>query len=302
MQANGPFRNRAVTRVAGVLLAIIGLVMAGPPAAAAPSLSSSIAARSMRPGELAVLAIGSDVPLADVHVEVFERRITAYALDATHWRALIGIDLDQAPGNYVAVVDAATDTGILHVSQALSVQPRTFRTRTLRVAPDFVNPSPSLLARIEQEQAFTRGVYAVSADVRLWSAPFIRPVPQAANSRFGTRSVFNGEPRSPHGGTDFLSPAGTPIKAPNAGRVVAARNLFFTGNTVIVDHGLGLFSLFAHLSRLDVREGEQVIPGQIIGLVGATGRVTGPHLHWALSVSGARVDPLSLLALLGAMK
>ena len=95
------------------------------------------------------------------------------------------------------------------------------------------------------------------------------------------------------------APTGTPVKAPNAGRIVAARALFYTGNTVIVDHGLGVFSTLAHLSRIDVHEGDLVAPGELLGLVGATGRVTGPHLHWALSVSGARVDPLSLLELLG---
>jgi murein DD-endopeptidase MepM/ murein hydrolase activator NlpD len=128
---------------------------------------------------------------------------------------------------------------------------------------------------------------------------FRRPVPHQANSRFGTRSVFNGEPRSAHAGTDFLSPAGTPVHAPNAGRIVAARELFFAGRTVMIDHGAGLFSQLAHLSRIDVREGEMVRPGQVVGLVGATGRVTGAHLHWAVRVSGARVDALSVLALLG---
>jgi len=124
-------------------------------------------------------------------------------------------------------------------------------------------------------------------------------VPGEANSGFGTRSIFNGEPRSAHSGADFLSGTGTPVKAPNAGRIVAARDLYFTGNTVIIDHGMGLFSMLAHLSRLDVREDEVVTAGQVVGAVGATGRVTGPHLHWALRAGGARVDPVSLLALLG---
>jgi murein DD-endopeptidase MepM/ murein hydrolase activator NlpD len=124
-------------------------------------------------------------------------------------------------------------------------------------------------------------------------------VPQPANSRFGTRSIFNGKPRNAHGGADFLSPAGTPIHAPNAGRVVIARDLYFSGNTVVIDHGLGLFSMLAHLSAIDVREGQMVGADQILGRVGATGRVTGPHLHWAVRANGARVDPLSLLALLG---
>jgi murein DD-endopeptidase MepM/ murein hydrolase activator NlpD len=124
-------------------------------------------------------------------------------------------------------------------------------------------------------------------------------VPQAANSAFGTRSVFNGQPRSPHGGADFLSPAGTPVHAPAGGRVLLARDLYYTGNSVVIDHGAGLVSLFAHLSRIDVSDGAAVQTGQVIGLVGATGRVTGPHLHWSVRAGGARVDPLSLLAILG---
>jgi murein DD-endopeptidase MepM/ murein hydrolase activator NlpD len=131
----------------------------------------------------------------------------------------------------------------------------------------------------------------------LWTR-FIRPVPQRANSAFGTRSVFNGEPRNAHSGADFLSPAGTPVKSAASGRVMLAKNLYYSGNTVIVDHGLGVFSMFAHLSRIDVKPGTDVTEGQVVGLVGATGRVTGPHLHWTARVSGARVDPLALLAVL----
>ena len=127
----------------------------------------------------------------------------------------------------------------------------------------------------------------------------MRPVPGKAVSRFGSRSVFNGQPRAPHGGADFISSEGTPVLAPGAGRVLLAHDLYFSGNTVVIDHGLGLFSLLAHLSAFDVREGELVTEGQTVGRVGATGRVTGPHLHWAVRAGGARVDPLSVLALLG---
>jgi murein DD-endopeptidase MepM/ murein hydrolase activator NlpD len=215
------------------------------------------------------------------------------------WKALVGIDLDQRPGRYLIEVEAETGPTVLRESRAIVVAPRKFPTRTLRVNPAFVNPSPAELARIRGDQTFLSGVYAASANARLWSSAFVRPVPGEANSSFGTRSVFNGEPRSPHGGTDFLSPTGTPIKSPNAGRIVCARDLYFTGNTVIIDHGLAMFSMLAHLSRIDVKEGDSVQASQIVGLVGATGRVTGPHLHWALSIKGARVDPLSLLALLG---
>ena len=162
-----------------------------------------------------------------------------------------------------------------------------------------MNPPPSETERIARDSAFLRTIFAASAPTRLWTRSFTSPVPDPANSRFGTRSIFNGERRNPHGGADFASPLGRPVRAPSAGRVVAARELFFTGNVVIIDHGLGLFSLLAHLSRIDVEEGAAVKAGQVVGLVGATGRVTGPHLHWALTVAGARVDPVSALVLLG---
>jgi len=153
-------------------------------------------------------------------------------------------------------------------------------------------------ARIADESRFVQDLYANSARQRLWMGPWTRPVPHQANSRFGTRSVFNGEARNPHGGADFLSPAGTPIRAPNAGRVVAARELYFSGRVVMIDHGLGVVSVLAHLSRIDVREGETVASGNVVGRVGSTGRVTGAHLHWGLRVGEARVDPLAVLALL----
>jgi murein DD-endopeptidase MepM/ murein hydrolase activator NlpD len=159
----------------------------------------------------------------------------------------------------------------------------------------FVNPPAAEQERIAQEAKELAALWEASVDSRLWTGAFVRPVPQAANSAFGSRSILNGLPRSPHGGADFASPAGTPIKAPNAGRVVLAKALYYTGNTVVIDHGLGLFSLFAHLSATDVSAGATVAAGQRVGLVGQTGRVTGPHLHWAVRLNGARVDPLSLL-------
>lgn len=226
--------------------------------------------------------------------------MAAFRIGPDRWRALIGVDLEQRPGRYTAVLlGTAEDGAVLREEVVIEVQRRVFEERRLQVAPDFVNPPAEMLARIERERALTQAAFAASASERLWQEPFVRPVPHQANSRFGTRSVYNGERRSPHAGTDFLSPSGTPVRAPNAGRVLLARDLYFTGQTVIIDHGLGVLSLFAHLSRLDVKEGTLVERGQTVGLVGATGRVTGPHLHWALAVSGARVDPLALLALVG---
>jgi murein DD-endopeptidase MepM/ murein hydrolase activator NlpD len=131
---------------------------------------------------------------------------------------------------------------------------------------------------------------------RQWTGTFILPVAAKPNSNFGTRSYYNGQPRSPHAGVDFSAGTGTPIRAANRGIVALAAPLYFTGNTIVMDHGNGLFSIFAHLSAFNVAQGDVVEQKTVVGLVGATGRVTGPHLHWSVRLNGARVDPLSLVA------
>jgi murein DD-endopeptidase MepM/ murein hydrolase activator NlpD len=254
----------------------------------------------VQPGELVVLSIAIPPASGTIRVRAFGHPVTAYADADGAWRALVGIDLDVKPGTYhVAVEAGGAGASDAHGSYDLVVKPRVFRTRRLTVNEAFVTPPASEEARIEHEAALLAGVWNSPAPERLWTTPFVRPVPQEANSAFGTRSIFNGKPRNAHGGADFLSPGGTPIQAPNAGRIAVARDLYFSGNTVVIDHGLGLFSMLAHMSVIDVHEGDRVIAGQVVGRVGATGRVTGPHLHWAVRASGARVDPLSLLAVLG---
>jgi murein DD-endopeptidase MepM/ murein hydrolase activator NlpD len=198
-------------------------------------------------------------------------------------------------------VEVETHPDSHKASYRLVVRPRRFPTRTLTVDPAFVTPPPEAAERIERESKELNQVWASPAPDKLWQGAFLRPVPQPANSAFGSRSVFNGEPRSQHSGADFRSPAGTPIKAPNAGRVVIAGPRYFSGDTVVIDHGQGLFSLFAHLSVTNVKQGETVKKGAVIGEVGQTGRVTGPHLHWAVRLNGARVDPLSLLTVLSGL-
>jgi murein DD-endopeptidase MepM/ murein hydrolase activator NlpD len=273
------------------LAAAAGLALLAQPEA----LQITSRARAVQPGELVVVSIAApDGPTA-LKVHAFGHNIDAYKTEDGAWRALVGIDLDVKPGTYPVTVQA----GSLHGSLDLAVRPRAFRTRTLTVDPAFVTPPESERERIARETKLLDEVWRSSASERLWNGPFVRPVPQPANSAFGTRSVFNGQPRNAHGGADFLSPAGTPILSPNAGRVVVARPLYFSGNTVIIDHGLGMFSMLAHLSAFEVHEGDRVAAGDRLGLVGATGRVTGPHLHWAVRAGGARVDPLSVLEVLG---
>jgi murein DD-endopeptidase MepM/ murein hydrolase activator NlpD len=167
----------------------------------------------------------------------------------------------------------------------------------LKVAEQFVQLSKTNLARATKEAAETDAIFKTTTPQALWDRAFASPIPGRAGTNFGHRRVFNGEPRAPHGGADLRATTGTPIRATNRGRVVLAKNLFFTGNTVILDHGLGIYSLYAHLSRIDVARGAMVTGGQRIGLAGATGRVTGPHLHWAIRAQGARVDPFTLVGM-----
>ena len=287
-----------------IALAVIGTVallsgqavVTGDP----PGISVTAASRSVRPGELVVLTIVTAAPAASVRVRAFGRDLRPFAVSAATWRVLVGIDLETAPRTYPVAIEAGDTGAVARATHRLVVVPRKFPSRTLTVNPAFVNPPASALPRIERETAELNQLWANSAGTRLWEGPFARPVPDEANSAFGTRTILNGEPRSPHGGADFSSATGTPIKAPNGGRVVVAGDRYFTGNTVMIDHGLTLFSLFAHLSEIDVHVGDVVKTDDIVGKVGATGRVTGPHLHWTVRVNGARIDPLSLLSVLGA--
>ncbi len=268
-------------------------------AEAAGRLAITSVARSIRPGELVVLTIATTGAAQSLRVRAFDQDFLAFRVDSGTWRVLVGIDLATPPGKYPVEVDTGPGPADARGTHVLVVKARTFPTRTVNVAEGFVNPPPEAVARIQQEAQELEQLWRSSAASRLWDGAFVRPVPDPANSAFGARSIFNGQPRSPHGGADFLSAAGTPIKAPNAGRIALARDLYFTGNTVVIDHGLGLFSLFAHLSEIDVQAGSAVGTGEVVGRVGATGRVSGPHLHWTVRAGGARVDPLSLLAVLG---
>ena len=289
-------------------VALVGVVTCGAVTYGAPglqtrgqtqaSLAVTIASRALQPGEVVVLTISGTKAGDRLQVTGLDQNWLTHEADASTRRALIGIDLDRKPGTYPVVVSA----GSSRVTQDLVVVDKKFLTRNLTVDDAFVNPPEAVQARIAEEAARLTKLWQTLTPARIWSTPFKPPVPESPNSAFGSRSVFNGEARSPHSGADFTSPAGSTIKAPNDGQVVLAENLYFSGNTVILDHGQGLYSQFAHLSEIGVKVGEHVTTGQSLGKVGATGRVTGPHLHWAVRLAGTRVDPISLLAVLGDVK
>jgi murein DD-endopeptidase MepM/ murein hydrolase activator NlpD len=257
-------------------------------------------ARSLQPGEVVLLKAQSREPLRQLTASAFERQFPLFTDEKSlAWMGLIGIDLETKPGRHtVKLRGTGAGGGTVLAEDTFTVTAKTFPTRRLTVDEKFVNPPQQALARIREESARVRAVFDTVTPRRYWSGSFSLPVPGPVISAFGKRSVYNGQPRSPHSGTDFQGAAGTPIRAPNAGKVVLASALYYSGNTVILDHGLGLYSYFGHMSAFSVKEGDQVKPGEVVGKVGATGVVTGPHLHWSVRLAGTRVDPLSLIRVL----
>jgi len=211
------------------------------------------------------------------------------------WFALAGADVEAAPGPSTLHILAHTKTGVVDLSKKIQIHPAHYRTGTLSVAPKFVEPGPEEQKQIAADAEIKAKVFAASAAEPLWEGSFRAPVRAAPTDSFGTRRMFNGKLASIHKGMDFRAPEGTVVQAGNSGTVVLARPLYFEGNCVIIDHGLGLYTLSMHFSRIDVHEGQQVAAGDRLGLSGATGRVTGPHLHWAVRWEGAYLDPAKLL-------
>jgi hypothetical protein len=285
--------------VAGAVMLALTLG-SGAGVAGQPCPTVSRIARSVSPGELVLLTVACATPLQKVEVTAFGRSIPFYEGEGPDvWQGLVGIDLNTKPGDHAVTIVVRTGSSTLTRTHTLAVSPKRFRTRWLKVPPQFVTPPESVRARIEAEAKRVSAIMATTTPVRLWNGPFVRPVPGPVISPFGALSVLNGTPGSRHAGADLQAAEGTPIQAPAAGQVMLAADLYFSGKTVIIDHGLGLISLLAHLSEIRVREGARVARGDEVGTVGSTGRVTGPHLHWTVRVVGARVDPMSLLAVLG---
>jgi len=218
------------------------------------------------------------------------------------WRALLGVDLDLKPENYPLALTAKIESAEeISCPATIDVKEGKFATESLKVAPNFVEPNPEQLARAEAERQRMRAIFATVTPERLWDGSFHYPLTGlTAGGNFGKRRILNGKAGSPHSGVDFPAPAGTPVYAAQRGRVVLAEPLYFSGNTVILDHGLGLYTLYAHFESFSVQVGDLVDTGAILGKVGATGRVTGPHLHWGATVNRARTNPLDLISLLGA--
>ena len=238
------------------------------------------------------LVIGRTAPDAIVEFAGRRLRVTPYGSFA------FGVARD-ATGSLVVSI---TQPGSAPATHQVAVTPRDWPTERISgVPPSTVNPSPAIAARIEREQALVVAARARNDARADFAQKFAWPVQGRISGRFGNQRVYNGSPGAAHSGMDIAAPSGTPVKAPAAGLVTFANpDLYLTGGTVLLDHGHGVSSNFLHLSRLDVAVGDRIEQGQVIGAVGATGRATGPHLHWGMNWFDVRIDPLLLLEKAGA--
>jgi len=260
----------------------------------------SVQARELAPGEPFRIRVTSPEPAASLRAEVLGRTVFLMR-DATEggresWSGWAMVGLDDPTGATAIELAGTTESGheILG-THLITVAEKQFPREELKVAPKYVEPPEAVREQLAAERVKLDAIYASRRDVPTGQQPFVRPVPGERTSIFGMRRVFNGKPRSPHSGLDLRAATGTSVQASGTGRVVLAQDLYYSGNTVIVDHGGGLFTLYAHLSELRVQEGDEAQSGQIVGLSGATGRVTGPHLHWGAKIGAEPFDPTALL-------
>lgn len=212
--------------------------------------------------------------------------------ESAQWTALVGIPLAAVPGSASLNVkrDAAPDANM-----PFQIRPFRYAEQRLKVAPGHVDLSAEDLARYQRERAHTSQVMATFSEAQPASLRLLQPTDGPRSSSFGLRRVFNGQSRSPHSGMDIAARSGAPVLAAAAGIVIDTGDYFFNGNTVWLDHGSGFLTMYCHLSAMDVKTGDRVAAGTLIGQVGATGRATGPHLHWSVSLNRAMVDPLLFL-------
>jgi murein DD-endopeptidase MepM/ murein hydrolase activator NlpD len=254
-------------------------------------------------GSLVLVEVESAKPLAELQGDWGGRNVRFWqeAGEETRQKALIGVDLEKAPGQYELKVTGQTAGGEkVMCTVEVPVRQGRFATERLTVEKQFVAPSPEQIKRADEERQKLRDIFDRVTPQRLWDGQFRVPLDGVTEgSNFGKRRILNGNPGSPHSGADLRGTTGTPVHAAQRGRVMLAEELFFAGNAVVIDHGLGIYTFYGHLSEIDVKVDEVLEAGAVLGKVGATGRVTGPHLHWGLTVEKARVNPLQIVKLLG---
>src|SRR5229473_4641518 len=268
-----------------------------------PGTTLRLSAPEASQGSLLLIELKSAKPLAEVQGDWDGRSVPLWREVASEAqrKGLLAVDLEKVPGEFELKVTGQTMSGEkISCNAKVTVRKGLFATEKLQVGKQFVEPSPEQIKRAEEERQKLRDIFDRVTPERLWDGKFRIPLDGVTTgTNFGRRRILNGNPGSPHGGVDLPGATGTPVHAAQRGKVVLAEELFFSGNTGVVDHGLGIYTFYGHISEIDVKVGDAVETGAVLGKVGATGRVTGPHLHWGLTVERARVNPLLLVTLLG---
>lgn len=224
-----------------------------------------------------------------------QREISFFPVERS-FAALLGVDLEEKPGAAELLVRAWDGNGEMGERRlTLRVKEKRFPREKLSVPASFDRIDEATRERIKREQLELDRIWAISSVQRWWEGPFVAPLGGGVTSPFGLRRIVNGLARSPHGGVDLKASLGTEVVAANRGRVALREELFFSGKSIVLDHGGGLYTMYFHLDRFRVERDAEVRKGDLIGWVGMTGRVTGPHLHWGVRLNGARVDPFELL-------
>ena len=243
-------------------------------------------------------------PITAMELIFQERAFPVYQhpINPVHYRfGLIAIPFRNAPGPAKLTLKWTNATGEHVRPIPLEIVAGKYRTDILQVDPARVNPSKKNIKRSKIEARKVKKTYAGGSVVRLWDGNFQLPIAGEITSPFGNKRIFNGQLKSYHNGVDFRAPIGTPVFAANSGVVKMAANLFYSGNVVIIDHGNLIFTIYAHLSKIEVRAGQQIEKGQQLGLTGASGRVSGPHLHWGVKINGAAVNPIQFINVMASL-
>jgi len=212
------------------------------------------------------------------------------------YRSLLGIDFRLSPGTYPLEAQVSTPgNSATTYRTSIAVEKKEFGEQSLTLPENMVTLDPDTLKRVRKESAEFKKLWDIHTPKRYWHGNFVRPVPGELSTPFGLMRILNGEPRSPHSGVDLRANLSEPVRAANHGRIVLVGDFFFHGKAVVIDHGWGLYTMYFHLSKTNVSEGDLVGKSYVIGLAGSTGRATGPHLHWGVRLGGARVDPFALM-------
>jgi hypothetical protein len=306
------FQTRLVPRIA--LFASIGILMlparatAQNPRTCGAGVSLKLTSPESSQGSLLLVEVNSASSITELTGTWNDRSVGFWPVGAAKKsgtsqsrRGLLGIDLEKPPGTYKLSVAVQLANGKrTSCTVSIPVHKGKFATENLHVEKHFVEPDPEQIKRANGERQRLRDIFAATTPEKLWQGAFRVPLDGVSmGGNFGKRRILNGQPGSPHGGVDFPATTGTPVHAAQRGRVMLAEELFFSGNTVVLDHGLGIYTFYGHLSEIDAKVGHELEASALLGKVGATGRVTGAHLHWGLTVEGARVNPLQIVKLLG---